>query len=349
MPHSQTLLCLDIGSGTQDVLYFMPDRELENCPKFILPSPARIVGQQIDALRKKEKDVYLYGHNMGGGFTFAVRRHLQAGLRVAAHPEAALAIGDDLNRVRAMGIELIEDCPLGYSPVHLADFDPGFWRPFLGMAGLEYPEGVLACVQDHGFHPGQSNRISRFKFWDRFLEADQGRVEKLLFTSPPSMMTRLTSLKQCIGPGMVSDTGAAALLGALFDPEVEELSRQRGVCVVNVGNSHTVAFLVHDGRVRSIYEHHTGLLNGQKLWEHLTLFRQGNLANEDVFEDNGHGCSVGTMREVPGGFEPVVVLGPRRGMLEGFDVRFVSPGGDMMLAGAFGMLKGVGMTRCDCG
>ena len=349
MPHSQNLLCLDIGSGTQDVLYFMPDRELENCPKFILPSPARLVGKQIDDLREKEKAVYLYGHNMGGGFTFAVRRHLKAGLKVAAHPEAALAMGDDLNRVRAMGVELIEDCPLGYSPVYLADFDPGFWRPFLSMAGLDYPDGVLACVQDHGFHPGKSNRISRFHFWDHFLSEDEGRVEKLMFTSPPSMMTRLGSLKKCIGPGMVSDTGAAALLGALFDPETEALSRQRGICVVNVGNSHTVAFLVHDGRVRSIYEHHTGLLNGQKLWEHLTRFRQGELACNEIFDDNGHGCSLGTMHEVPGGFEPVVVLGPRRGMLEGFDARFVSPGGDMMLAGAFGMLKGAGMTRCDCG
>jgi hypothetical protein len=43
------------------------------------------------------------------------------------------------------------------------------------------------------------------------------------------------------------------------------------------------------------------------------------------------------------GFKPTYVIGPRRNMLNGFDVSFPAPGGDMMLAGCFGLIKGLSM------
>ncbi|WP_369404531.1 hypothetical protein [Salidesulfovibrio brasiliensis] len=49
-----TTLCLDIGSGTQDVLLHIPGREIENCPKFILPTPSvRIAGYLSELTAKK--------------------------------------------------------------------------------------------------------------------------------------------------------------------------------------------------------------------------------------------------------------------------------------------------------
>jgi len=340
----QTALCLDIGSGTQDVLYYIPQRELENCPKFILPSPAVMVARRLEELGRRNKSVYLYGYNMGGGFARVLRKHLQAGLKAAVHPEAAYAMSDSPDNVRAMGVEITKNCPPGFAPVYLADFDPGFWQGFLAQAGLEYPEVILASAQDHGFHPGGSNRLGRFEIWRKFLSREHGDLKKLIFDVPPEEMTRLISLKQCMGGGLVCDTGAAALLGALSVPEVEELSQQQGICVVNAGNSHTIAFLVYRGRVMGIYEHHTGMLDGEKLWAQLESFRAGRLTNEEVFEDRGHGCRV--LDEAAGmEFGPVFLLGPRRRLLEGFQAHFLCPGGDMMLAGCFGMLKGAALLK----
>lgn len=340
----QGILCLDIGSGTQDVLYFLDGQELENCPKFVLPSPAMQVSKRIAELDSAGQSIYFYGRNMGGGFFRTLRKCLDKGLRAAIHPDAAYSLSDSLDRIRELGLEIARHCPYGYCPVYLSDYDPGFWQSFLVQAGLGYPRMILACAQDHGFHPNSSNRLGRFEIWRKFLMKSGGHVEKLIFSSPPQEMTRLVSLKESIGSGFVADTGAAALLGALFVPVVEELSKEKGICVVNVGNSHAVAFLVHAGRVHGILEHHTGLLNGQRLWEQLELFRQKRLNSEQVFEDKGHGCLI--LESASGiDFRAVFVLGPRRRMLEGYDCRFLCPGGDMMLAGCFGMLKGYYLFR----
>ncbi len=340
----QNILCLDIGSGTQDVFYYMPDRELENCPKFVLPSPAMQIGSRIMELNSAGENVYFYGRNMGGGFYRVLKKSLENGLKAAIHPQAAYSLSDSPELLETIGLDITRNCPHGYYPVYLSDYDPGFWRSFLAQAGLGYPGLILACAQDHGFHPDSSNRLGRFQLWKKFLIQSNGQIEKLVFSTPPEEMTRLISLKDSIGAGYVADTGAAALLGALFVPETEKLSREKGVCVVNVGNSHTIAFLLYADRVHGIMEHHTGLLNGQKLWEQLKLFRQGRLTNDQVFKDNGHGCLVS---ETAAGmdFKPTFVLGPRRRILEGFDVDFLCPGGDMMLAGCFGLLKGYFINR----
>lgn len=335
---ASTCLILDIGSGTQDVLLYQRGMELENCPKFILPAPARVVATRIRELTKAGRDIYLCGQNMGGGFWRALKAHQDAGLRVFAHPEAALALGDDLEHIAGFGITLTTNPPLTASAVMLTDFDAGFWQGFLQHAGLPAPDFVLACVQDHGFFPGKSNRLSRFAYWERFMREEQGKFAALLYTEPPTQMTRLQCLRKAIGLGIVADTGAAAMLGALFDPGVAASSRQEGVLVVNIGNSHTIAFLVRDERVWGVYEHHTGYIDQQKLMQHLQDFRQGILANSTVFDDGGHGCVVAP--EAGSGFSRTVVLGPQRAMLHGADVEFLAPGGDMMLAGCFGLLKG---------
>ena len=63
----KTTLCLDIGSGTQDVLLYSPDVEIENCPKFVIPSPAIIIGRRIENQRMLGRNIWLHGSNMGGG------------------------------------------------------------------------------------------------------------------------------------------------------------------------------------------------------------------------------------------------------------------------------------------
>lgn len=332
-------LCLDIGSGTQDVYYFNPDLESENCPKFVLPAPARQVGARLAALTAAGKSVYLCGRNMGGGFFKAVRAHLKAGLPLAAHPDAVWALTDDPKRLHdTLGVTLTEHRPAGFVPLPLADYDPGFWQTFLAAAGLPQPDLIMACAQDHGLHPGKSSREGRFKLWERFLREADGHPEALVYETPPVELTRLATLQQSIGGGPVADSAAAAVLGLLTDPAVKAKSAETGVMLVNVGNSHTVAALVYRQRIYGVYEHHTGMLSAEEVWNDLERFRRGSLTNAEVFDTGGHGCLILPLPQAAGIFPYTVVIGPKRALLAGFDVDFPSPGGDMMLTACFGLV-----------
>lgn len=342
---SQSILCLDIGSGTQDVLLYSPDKNIENCPKFILPAPALQIGRRIAALREKGKPIWLHGRNMGGGVSRFIRAHQKAGLAVAATENAAYTMADDLSRVTECGVSLTETCPDGFTPVRLTDFDEPWWRRFFEAAELPWPDKIMACAQDHGFHPGESNRIGRFKLWDTLLNEGEGRPETLVYRTAPEMMTRLKDIQEDIGGGVVADSGPAAVLGALFVDEIERESMERGITLVNIGNSHLIAFLLYGGRIHGVYEQHTGCVDGKKLWEDLKHFRQGCLTFEQVFEERGHGCLTRDLPAEADGFRPTYVLGPQRGMLDNYDVSFPAPGGDMMLAGCFGLIKGLALQR----
>ncbi|MBU1611487.1 MAG: DUF1786 domain-containing protein, partial [Proteobacteria bacterium] len=164
------------------------------------------------------------------------------------------------------------------------------------------------------------------------------------YQTPPPELTRLQDLQDCIGGGPVADTGAAAVLGALFVPEIETLSMTRGITVVNLGNSHTVAFLLFAGRILGVFEHHTGMLDDAALETHLARFRRGELTFDTVFADRGHGCLTLDLPTQAGDFSPTFVLGPQRNLLAQHDVSFPAPGGDMMLAGCFGLMKGLALS-----
>lgn len=342
-----SILALDIGSGTQDVLLAVPGVAPENWPRFVLPTPALRVAGQIRELTRQLTPIWLHGSNMGGGFAGAVEEHLKRGLRIAATPQAASALHDDIARVRAMGITITEEeppqCPTGYAPVFLSDFPPGYWSRLLESAGLPVPSLIVAAAQDHGVHSDTGNREGRFRQWKRLLAEGDGDPSAWLYTAVPSECTRLAALQCAIGGGPVADTGTAAVLGALATPEAAERSDREGVLVVNVGNSHTTAFLVFRRRVLGIYEHHTGMLSTESLLKDLNEFRLGWLPDEQVRAAGGHGC---VFRELPPeaeGFRPAFILGPRRELMRGHGA-FIAPYGDMMLAGCHGLLHAL-MSR----
>ena len=338
---STNILCLDIGSGTQDALLYQPGLEIENCPKFVLPAPARLVTRRIAGLTAAGKAVYLHGENMGGGFWGALKAHIAAGLPAAASPEAALALGDNQERVRSQGVNITEHCPPGHTPVLCCDYSPVWWQGLLAAAGLEdrLPDLVLAAAQDHGYHPHDSNRIGRFKLWDDFLGQHHGDPAALLYDTPPEPLTRLRTLQRAAGNALVADTGAAAVLGALCDHDVLTAQEQAGATVVNLGNSHIIAFLLHRGRIFGVYEHHSGMRDADQLLADLERFRKGALPNQEVLDSWGHGCMT---LDLPhdADFAPLFAMGPKRELLRGRQVTFPAPGGDMMLMGCFGLLKG---------
>ncbi|WP_297670744.1 DUF1786 domain-containing protein [uncultured Desulfovibrio sp.] len=335
------VLCLDIGSGTQDALLARPGLECENWPRFVLPAPARLAAQRIRELTLLRRGIWLYGDNMGGGFTQAVREHLAAGLRVCATAAATRGIHDNEDVVRGLGVEIRSACPEGCVPVHLADYAPDFWVALLRQAGLPLPHMVLAAAQDHGFHPG-GNRQARMRAWSELLSSS-AEPARWIYAEPPFALTRLIPLHAKTG-GPVADTGTSALLGALCDREVMERSFRQGVTIVNVGNGHTVAALVYRGQVRGIYEHHTGMRTREQLLGDLEQFRRSWLPAEEVQATGGHGTAFGPYCEEAGGYAPTYITGPRRTLLEG-QGRFLAPHGDMMLAGCFGLLWGWAHAR----
>ena len=333
------ILCLDVGSATQDALLWLSGERLENCPKLVLPSPARLVAARIAELTRLGRPIHLCGVNMGGGFMPAVLDHVAAGLAVSAHPAAALALSDDPEKLSDRGIRLSDSPPAGHCLVHLGDYQPGFWRAMLSLAGTAQPDLVLAAAQDHGYHPGSSNRLGRFAMWQRLLADSHGRLEDLLYDPPPPELTRLATLRQSTGGGPVMDTGAAAALGVLFDPDIERGCRSQGALVVNMGNSHVLGLLIFEGRLHGVYEHHTGQLTGGDLARQLENFRAGKLTNTQVWDSGGHGCLVTDLPRAAKGFAHTYVIGPRRGEYPGSGADYPAPGGDMMLAGCFGLLK----------
>lgn len=334
------VLALDIGSGTQDVLLAVPGERPENWPRFVLPAPSRQVAERIRQCATAKRPVWLHGRNMGGGFGAAVREHVQAGLAVSATLAASRALSDDSTRVVGMGVTLSETCPATAVAVSLADYEAGFWRALLSAAGLPLPSLVVAAVQDHGVHPDIGNRGGRFQLWKRLLAESQGAPSRWLFEAPPASFTRLDTLRQATG-GPVADTGTAAVLAALVAPEVRDRAMRQGVTVVNMGNSHILAFLLFRDRVYGVYEQHTGLRDITGLLHDLREFKLGWLPDEVVREQGGHGSVfTGDLPPEAEGFAPTFILGPQREQLAGHGQCF-APHGDMMLAGCHGLLCGL--------
>jgi uncharacterized protein (DUF1786 family) len=334
------ILAIDVGSGTQDILVWSPGVPMENCPKMILPSATTILARQIQEATRKGVPVFLHGKTMGGGpCTAAVRRHLEQGLDAYALPEAARTFHDNLQKVAGMGIRIVEKKPRvePLAVLKTGDIQLEAIRKGLELFHVSLPGRVAVAVQDHGFSPTESNRAFRFQQWVKLLRSGQG-LESLIYDVPPTHLTRMRAVAEAVPGGWVMDTGPPAILGALLDPWVAE-RKQGGVTIVNIGNEHTVAALVQGEKVWGIFEHHTSLLDTDKLADQLDRFRSENLSNQEVFGDLGHGCHVlkGASDQSP--FQHLSITGPNRERFRGLGGHMAAPYGDMMLTGCFGLVE----------
>ena len=335
------VLCLDIGCGTQKALLARSGQETANWPRWVLPSPARLVAQRIRELTLLKCGLWLYGGIMGDGFREALRGHLAAGLPTCATQAAARALDEDPEAVQAMGVTLAESCPAGCVPVHLEDFSPEVWESMLRLSGLPQPHMVLAAAQDHGSRP-DAHGPPRMEEWHALLAATPDPA-RWIYPQAPASLPRLCALQEKTG-GPVADTTTSALLGALCDAAVLERSFREGITIVNAGNEHTLAALVYRGQVCALYEHHTDRRELPHLLEDLRQLRLRWLPSEQVHASGGHGTAFGEHCEAAGSFAPTFLLGARRSVLSGHG-RDIAPYGDMPHAGCFGILHGWAQTR----
>src|SRR5215203_1619217 len=242
--HPSSILAIDVGAGTQDVLLYDRAREPENSFKLVLPSQTQVVGARVREATAAGLAVHLRGVLMGGGASSeAMKDHLAAGLALSATADAARTIHNDLERVRALGVQIRPDAPTGAVVIETGDVDLGALAAALGPFGIELPRRVAVAVQDHGFRPGAGNNEVRFEYLQGLL-AEGGDLRRMVYTEPPPGMTRMEAVRRSTPDAYLMDTGAAAVLGALGDPIVAKAASGDGAILVNVGNMHTFATLI---------------------------------------------------------------------------------------------------------
>jgi uncharacterized protein (DUF1786 family) len=339
------ILAIDVGTGTQDILVLEAGGVIENAVQLIMPSPTALLAERVKQATQDRVDLVLTGVTMGGGPDhWAVEAHLKAGLKVYATPDAARTFDDELERVAAMGIRIV-DSPSGANGarrLELRDFYLAELMEALRAFGVSTVfDAIAVAVFDHGAAPpGVSDRRFRFDYLREQVARGIG-LEGFGFLAAeiPARMTRMQAVAgNWTGPGplFLMDTGPAAILGALDDTVVAAADP---LIVLNVGNFHTIAALLHGRRIAGLFEHHTGELSRTKLEEYLDALANGTISNDRVFEDMGHGAlELGVNASPP---ERLAVTGPRRGLLDGsrLNPHLAVPHGDMMLAGCFGLLR----------
>ncbi|GAB4348441.1 MAG: DUF1786 domain-containing protein [Candidatus Abyssubacteria bacterium] len=332
------LIAIDVGGGTQDILVYLPNETIENCPQLVMPSPTRIVAKRIAHATSQRRPVFLHGELMGGGSCMrAVKEHIAAGLPVHATPDAALTFNDDIQAVERMGVIIAEQGPPDAVKIKMGDVNTSALVECLEHYEVPIPGHWAVAVQDHGYSPGGSNRLARFAWYREFIESG-GQLERLAFVAPPPFFTRMHAVKRTLPDALVMDTGTAAILGALVDPEVSRRQHE-GLVIVNVGNFHMMCALILGERMVGLLEHHTGMLNPQRAARLLERFRQGDVSNEEVLDDGGHGCHVSEWALGSAEFRFTAVTGPHRELLGKTGAHMAIPYGDMMLSGCFGLVE----------
>ena len=338
------ILAVDVGTGTQDILVFEAGTVIENAVQLVMPSPTVLVAERVKQATADRADLLLTGVTMGGGPDhWAIESHLREGLRVYATPEAGRTFDDDLARVEAMGIRIV-DRPESADGARRLEMRDLYWSELmeaLKAFGVSTAfDAVAVAVFDHGAAPPRvSDRRFRFDYLRDQVERGTG-LEGFGFLAGdiPARMTRMAAVARTwtgSAPLFVMDTGPAAILGALDDPTVASADP---VLLVNVGNFHTIATLLDGRRIAGLFEHHTGELTKPELEVYLQRLAAGTLSNQEVFDDMGHGALMNTMpARLP---ELLAVTGPRRGLLQPsrLNPHYAVPHGDMMLAGCFGLL-----------
>jgi uncharacterized protein (DUF1786 family) len=371
------ILSVDIGTGTQDIFLYDSNLDLENGFKLVLPSPTMLVHRQLKQSLRARTPILLTGHQMGGGpSAWAIEEYARVGIPVYMTPDAARTINDELEKVEALGIEIVsedEDPRLSaVSKIELKDFDFDLISKTFSDYGVSLKDlsAIAVAVFDHGNAPaGVSDRQFRFDYLDERIRAKNSLSSfAYLVNEIPKIMTRLQSVADSAAelpcPLVVMDTAPAAVLGADFDPVVAQ-RKQKIIC--NVGNFHTLAFRLGEKGIEGVFEHHTGEIDLAKLKGLIRKLADGSLKHQDVFDDMGHGALMYSNETFGFGKDDfdVVVTGPRRSMFRTTDdgpqtvnrqssavsgrlrPYFATPFGDMMLAGCFGLLAATAAVMPD--
>jgi uncharacterized protein (DUF1786 family) len=341
------ILALDVGTGTQDILLLDTSGPVENSVKLVMPSPTTIAAGKIGAASARGEAIVLTGTIQGGGpCHWALEDHLRGGGKAYATPAAATTFDDDLDNVRAMGIELVgedEAHRIDGARIELRDLDLAAIDAALAAFAVDrrFDAIVVGCLDHGAAPPGYSDRLFRFDHLKRVVgEENDLRAFAYHPVDLPAYLTRARALVRSLPPGVPAlflDTGPAAALGALQDDGVAGTERQ---LVLNLGNMHALAFHLAGTRIISLYEHHTGEMTTSQIESFSERLLSHDLTQAEVFDSKGHGVLY-VSEDGDGAAPPfLAVTGPQRGRLRRSRLQpyFAAPHGDMMISGCFGMV-----------
>ena len=337
------ILAVDIGVGTQDIMLYDTDYPIENSVKMVMPSPTKIVAKRI---REHHKDILIRGATMGGGpVNRAVENHIKRGYNVLMTENSARTVRDDLNRVKALGIDIIPEGEKHpeIAKIELKDVDLEAIESALSKFDVTLDfDHIGVAVQDHGYMKGVGDRNFRFMKITEKLDVPRYPEEFAYYDGVPEYFTRMNGVLSTLKgyKPIIMDSKFAAVCGATCDDYVKDLN---SYIIMDIGNGHTLAAAFENGRIIGVFEHHTRSLDVDKINHLLEKLQNGTITHEEVHKDGGHGAWVtGPMND----FECVVATGPLRGMLQKTDlnVHYAAPAGDVMMTGPVGLIKAI-MSR----
>ena len=336
------ILAIDVGTGTQDIMIYNTEKELENSIKLVLPSPHLFISQQI---RELENDIYFEGEIMGGGkIKKSILEHMEKGYNVVMEPVCAKTIRDDLEQVKSYGIEIADESKdySDYTKIKMGDINITKLSEFLLGYDLEFDfDKITIAVQDHGFNENIGDRDFRFEKIREKISEPISPLEFGFTDNLPEYYTRMNAVRRIVkNEGidevpMLMDTKFASIAGMCFDEIVEKLE---SYIVIDIGNGHTTAASIENGKIQGVFEHHTSSLTGESLERYLKRLAEGTITNEEVYNDHGHGAHVlNPISKI----EKVIVSGPKREFIEktNLDWHHAAPGGDVMMTGTVGLIK----------
>src|SRR5919204_153676 len=144
------ILAVDVGTGTQDILVFEAGTVIENAVQLVMPSPTVLVAERVKQATADRADLLLTGVTMGGGPDhWAIESHLREGLRVYATPEAGRTFDDDLARVEAMGIRIV-DRPESADGARRLEMRDLYWSELMEALARTWTGSAPLFVMDTG-------------------------------------------------------------------------------------------------------------------------------------------------------------------------------------------------------
>ena len=312
------ILAIDVGTGTEDILLYDTEKEIENSLKMVIPSPHLKISKLIE---KCDNDIYFDGVIMGGGhIKQSCQKHLEKGYKIVFNELAAKTIRDDLNQVKSYGFEISDysDEFKDYDLIPLKDVDVNQIIDIFSQFELDLEvDEIAVAVQDHGYSEDMGDRDFRFeKIREKLDSPKVPEVFAMEYNEVPEYFTRMQSV-------------------------IKSLEDQT---VMDIGNGHTTVASIEDGLIQGVFEHHTSSLTPERFEELVNLLADGTIKHEDVYCEGGHGAfALNPISKI----EKVIVAGPRRGIIEdtNMDYYYATPAGDVMMTGTVGLVKSMEYLR----
>ncbi len=348
------ILDIDVGTGTEDILLYDREKEIENSMKLVIPSPHLTIGQMISEC---ESDIYFDGVIMGGGkIKDRCLEHMEKGYKVVFEDLAARTIRDNIDQVKSYGFEVVDEKACEKDPkysdftkISLKDVDVNHLIDIFSSFDLDLEvDELIVAVQDHGYSEDMGDRDFRFeKIKEKLPEPREPEVFAMEKDEVPQYFTRMQSVIKSLEidnpefKPVLMDTKFASIAGVCYDKEVLKLN---SFVVMDIGNGHTTVASIEDGKIQGVFEHHTRDLSPERLEELVLALADGTIRHEDVHDEGGHGAfALNPISKL----EKVVVAGPKRALIEdtNLDYYHAAPGGDVMMTGTVGLVKSMEFLR----